>query len=262
MNFATLKTEKHRIESILVVTLNRPAVRNAINIEMMRELRQFWQAIFINPNAWRCIILTGSEGAFCAGADLKERKNMNLDVWHSQHAVLQQAMLAMLDCPVPIISAVNGAAFGGGLELVLASDFAYASTKAVFGQSEVKLGIMPGALGTQNLPRACGLKRAKELCFTAESFSAINAYEWGIINRVCEPEELMREVLATAEKIAMNAPLAVREVKKALNMSQQLDIKSGYAFEVEAYNRLLPTEDREEGINAFNEKRKPAFTGK
>jgi len=168
----------------------------------------------------------------------------------------------MLDCPVPIISAVNGAAFGGGLELVLASDFAYASTKAVFGQSEVKLGIMPGALGTQNLPRACGLKRAKELCFTGESFSAINAYEWGIINRVCEPEELMREVLASAEKISMNAPLAVREVKKALNMSQQLDIKSGYVFEVEAYNRLLPTQDREEGINAFNEKREPEFTGK
>lgn len=261
MHFNTLKTDKLQ-DHILLVTLNRPEVRNAINVEMMRELRQFWQGFFINPDEWRCIILTGSEGAFCAGADLKERKNMDLHVWRAQHSVLQQAMLAMIDCPIPIIAAVNGAAFGGGLELVLASDFAYAVSSAAFGQSEVKLGIMPGAMGSQLLPRACGLRRAKELCFTAQTFSAAEASDWGIINKVCEADNLLDEVLRTANLISENAPLAVRQVKKALNISQQVDIKSGFAYEIEAYNTLLNTKDREEGIRAFNEKRKAAFIGK
>jgi enoyl-CoA hydratase len=261
LNLTTLKIEKPQ-DSTLMVTLNRPAVKNAINTEMMRELLMFWQTCYISLEEVRCIILTASEDAFCSGADLKERKTMSLDVWRSQHALLEQAMLAMLDCPVPIIAAVNGAAYGGGLELALASDFIYATSSAVFSQSEVKIGIIPGALGTQNLPRAGGLRRAKELAFTAEVFSALDAYEWGIVNKICDPEELIGEALFTASKIAANAPLAVRQVKKALNMSQQLDIKSGYMFESEAYNRLLATEDREEGIRAFNEKRKPVFVGK
>lgn len=260
MHFNTLKTEKLQ-DHVLMVTLNRPAVRNAINVEMMRELRQLWQGFFINPEQWRCIILTGSETAFCAGADLKERKNMDLNVWRAQHAVLQQAMLAMIDCPIPIIAAVNGAAFGGGLELVLASDFAYAVTTAIFGQSEVKLGIMPGALGSQHLPRACGVRRAKELCFTGQTFTAAEASDWGIINKVCEPDNLLDEVLKTANTICENAPLAVQQVKKALDISQQVDIKSGFAYEIAAYDRLLDTKDRQEGIRAFNEKRKAKFTG-
>ena len=257
--FKTLSLEKPH-EHILLVTLNRPEVRNAINIDMMQDLLSVWTVLFANPDKLRCVILTGAgEKAFCAGADLKERNQMSLDVWRQQYAVLQQAMLAMLDCPIPIIAAVNGAAFGGGLELTMASDFAYATDTATFGQSEVKVGIMPGALGTQNLPRAAGLRRAKELTFTADMFTAQQAFEWGIINKVCAQEELMHAVLATAIKIADNAPYAIRQAKKALNISQGLDLKSGYAFEVEAYHRLLPTKDREEGIRAFNEKRKPSF---
>jgi len=259
MNFTTLKIDKQ--QPILIVTLNRPQVKNAINIEMMRELRQLWQGIHTNPDEWRCVILTGSENAFCAGADLKERKDMTLRVWKAQHVVLEQAMLAMVDCPIPIIAAVNGAAYGGGLELALACDFIYAAKTAVFAQSEVKIGIMPAALGTQHLPRACGLRRAKELSFTADSFSASEGYDWGIVNKVCEPTELMETVLLTANKICQNAPLAVRQAKKSLNVSQHLDIKSGYSFELEAYNCLLPTKDREEGIQAFNDKRKPEFVG-
>ena len=261
MNFKTLSVETQG-DHILQVTLNRPECRNAINIDMMQDLLSLWQNMFVDQNKIRCIVLTGRDSAFCAGADLKERKNMTLSVWHQQHAVLQQAMAAMLDCPIPIITAVNGAAFGGGLELTLASDFAYAATTATFAQSEVKIGIMPGALGTQNLPRACGLRRAKELTFTAQTFSAQEAFDWGIVNKLCSPETLLSEVMLTARKICDNAPLAVKQVKKALNMSQQLDIKSGYVFEVEAYNRLLSTKDREEGIRAFNEKRKPEFEGK
>lgn len=258
-SLSTLKLEKIS-PHILLVTLNRPEVLNAFNSVMMRELWQLWSGLIADPEDTRCIILTGSgEKAFCAGADLKERQGLELKIWRLQHIALQQAMLAMLDCPVPIIAAVNGVAFGGGLELTLASDFAYAATHARFAQSETKLGIMPGAMGTQNLPRACGLRRAKELTFTAEVFSAEDALQWGIVNKLCEPEQLMPAVCAAAEKIAANAPLAIRQAKKALNISQQSDLKSGYLYEIEAYNFLLTTKDRIEGIGAFNEKRKPIF---
>ncbi len=248
-------------EYILIVTLDRPDSRNAINSVMMRELRDLWQTLFVDSGALRCVILTGSPPAFCAGADLKERKDISLTVWRAQHSLLEQSMLAMLDCPLPIISAVNGAAFGGGLELVLASDFAYAAATVTFSQSEVKVGLMPGALGTQHLPRACGLKRAKELTFTGGNFSAQQAYDWGIVNKLCDPDILMEEVLKTANTICENAPVAVRQAKKSLNMSQNLDVKSGFSFELEAYNQLLSTEDRVEGILAFNQKRKPEFKG-
>jgi enoyl-CoA hydratase len=258
-SFTTLKLN-HPTPRILQVTLNRPEAMNAINSIMMQELGQLWRTLYTDNHNLRCIILTGSGSkAFCAGADLKERHHLDLKTWRQQHSALQQAMLAMIDCPVPIIVAVNGAAFGGGLELTLASDFAYATTTAIFAQSETKLGIMPGAMGTQNLPRACGLRRAKELCFTAASFTAQQAYDWGIINRIYAPDELATAVLTVAETIAENAPIAVRQTKKALNLSQHLDVKSGYFYELEAYNYLLTTQDREEGINAFNEKRKPIF---
>ncbi len=247
-------------DQVLQVTLNRPEVRNAINLAMMQDLLYFWQEFVTQQKDLRCIVLTGSgDKAFCAGADLKARHGISVDEWRSQHAVLQQAMLAMHDCSVPIIAAVNGAAFGGGLELALAADFAYAADTALFSQAEVKLGLMPGALGTQNLPRACGVRRAKELTFTGDTFSATEAYEWGMINKICLPSALIQTVLAVAVRIAENASFAVKQAKKSLNASQGLDIKSGYSFEVEAYNLLLPTADREEGINAFVEKRKPRF---
>lgn len=248
-----------RDKYILIVTLNRPSFRNAINSQMMAELRQLWQDLYVNHKSLRCVILTGAQKAFCAGADLKERDKLSLAEFKLQRGVFEQAMLSMLDCPIPIIAAVNGAAFGGGLELLLACDFAYAANEATFSQSEVKVGLMPGALGTQNLPRACGIKRAKELTFTGDIFSAQDAFDWGIVNKITTAENLLTEVLATAKKIGENAPMAVRQAKKALNMSQQMDIKSGFAFELEAYNRVLVSKDREEGIRAFNEKRKPVF---
>jgi len=261
MKFKTLEIAESR-KNIMTVTLNRPEFRNAINSEMMRDLRDLWQEIYVNPKAIRCIILTGKgDKAFCAGADLKERNDIDVATWQKQHALLEQAMLAMLSCPVPIIAAVNGAAFGGGLELVLASDFAYAATSATFALPETKLGIMPGAMGTQNLPRACGARRAKEICFTGVAFSAEEALAWGIINKICAPGELLPEALSAAEKIAGNAPLAIRQVKTAINAAEQMNLTAGYMYELQAYNRLLPTQDRLEGIRAFNEKRRPEFKG-
>ena len=259
-NFKTLQI-KIQNKYILVITLNRPHVLNAINVEMMNELHQLWQKLNENKK-FRCVIITGRGNAFCAGADLKERQNMALTSWKKNLAILRKSMITMLECPIPVMCAVNGAAFGGGLEIILASDFSYGVNTAIFSQSEVKLGIMPGALGTQNLPRACGLRRAKELAFTGQSFTACEALNWGIINKICEPNHLWDEVYLTANKICLNAPLAVQQVKKSLNKSQEMNIKMGFNFELKAYNRLLSTKDREEGIRAFNEKRKPEFIGK
>ncbi len=259
--FKTLKTETLE-KYILLITLNRPEFRNAINHQMMLDLQQLWLDLYAHHKNIRCIILTGSgDKAFCAGADLKERNKIDIKTWQQQHAALEQAMIAMMDCPIPIIAAVNGAAFGGGLELMLACDFAYAANTATFAQSEVKLGIIPGAGGTQNLPRACGIQRAKELCLSAVTFSAEQAFKWGVVNKLCNPTQLLNETLSAAKIICENAPLAVQQAKKALNASQQTDLKTGYAFELEAYNHTLATKDREEGVSAFNEKRKPKFTG-
>lgn len=247
---------------ILIITLNRPKVMNAINSEMMHDLYETWRNFYTPPTDIHCIILTGSgQKAFCAGADLKERQKIDLTTWRQHHSMLQRAMLAMAECSVPIIAAVNGVAFGGGLELLLAADFAYAVNTATFAQSETKLGIMPGAMGTQHLPRACGFRRAKELAYTGNTFSAQEAYTWGIINKICEQQTLMSDVLSVAQQITENAPFAVRQTKKAIDMARHLDLKSGYFYEVEAYNRLLTTQDREEGIAAFNQKRKPVFCG-
>ncbi len=251
-------------EHVLVVKLDRPEVRNALDTQMGLDLRDLWASLYVDPADVRCIVLTGSgERAFCAGGDLKERDGMSDAAWQRQHAIFEQAFMAMMDCPVPILAAVNGAAFGGGLEMVAASDFAYAVPTARFAFTEVTLGIMPGACGTQNLPRAVGIRRAKEIVLTGQPFTAEEALAWGLISRLCETQAaLMTAALETARRITANAPVAVRQAKKSLNMATQLDLKTGYLFEIEAYNRTVPTEDRTEGVRAFNERRPPRFTGR
>ena len=249
-------------EHLAVVMLNRPERSNAINTQMGRDLRELFGGFYVNSEAIRCIILTGAgEKAFCAGGDLKQRNEMTNEAWREQHAIFEQYVLALADCPMPLIAAVNGAAYGGGLEMALAADFIYAAKSARFALTETSLGIMPGAAGTQHLPRACGVRRAKEIIFSAEPFTAQQALEWGIVNKICDDQSLMDEALATGRRIAGNAPLAVRQAKKSIGVSTDLPFKAGYAFEIEAYNQLVPTRDRLEGIRAFNEKRRPSFTG-
>jgi enoyl-CoA hydratase len=157
---------------------------------------------------------------------------------------------------------VNGAAFGGGCELALGCDFIYASRTARFALTEVTLGIMPGTGGTQNLPRAIGSRRAKELICSGRPFSAEDAHAWGMVNRLCEPAALMPETLATAQVIAGNAPIALRQAKRSIDLGTQMSLAEGMAFEIEAYNRMVGTQDRREGVRAFNEKRKPHFEGR
>jgi enoyl-CoA hydratase len=248
---------------ILRVTLNRPESSNAMNTQMGLDLVALFETFGPNPSAYRCIVLTGAgDRAFCAGGDLKQRLGMTDEQWQAQHLVFERHARALLACPIPLIGAINGAAYGGGCELVLCCDFAYASTRARFALTEVTLGIMPGTGGTQNLPRAFGARRAKEILLTGRPFDAQQASEWGLVNKVCEPDKLLPETLETAIRIAENAPLSTRQIKHSVNYGLQMDLASALMFEIEAYNRLVPTEDRREGVAAFNEKRKPAFKGR
>jgi enoyl-CoA hydratase/carnithine racemase len=260
--YETLATER-RGEHVLLVTLDRPEVLNALNTQMARDQLDLWTRLAAEPGDLRCVVLTGAgERAFCAGGDLKERDGMSDEAWRAQHEIFERMFVSLLECTVPVIAAVNGAAYGGGLEIALCCDFVYASKNARFALSEVRLGIMPGGMGTQNLPRAMGERRAKELILTARPFGADEACEWGLVNRVCEPGKLLDEALATAQAVADNAPLATRQAKKSVHYGLQMDLATGYRFEIEAYNRLVDTEDRREGVRAFNEKRKPNFRGR
>jgi len=246
-----------------VITMNRPDALNAMNTRMMEELRDCFMGFYVDQDAAACLILTGAgERGFCTGADLKERKGMTDQVWRRQHAIVEQLIRAMMDCPIPVIAAVNGAAYAGGCELALACDFIYAAEHARFALTEVTLGIMPGAAGTQNLPKAVGVRRAKEFILTGTPCTAAEALQWGLVNRVCAANALMGEVRAVASRIAGNAPISVRQAKKSIDKGAELDRSTGYAFEIEAYNRTVPTEDRQEGILAFNEKRKPKYKGR
>ncbi len=261
-NYDTLALERSG-EHVLVVKLNRPEVLNAINTQMGHDLLDVWTRLTAEPSAARCAVLTGAgERAFCAGGDLKERNGMTDEAWRAQHELFERSFMALMDCPVPVIAAMNGYAYGGGLETALGCDFIYAVRGARFALSEVRLGIMPGGGGTQNLPRAVGERRAKELILTARAFTAEEGYDWGLVNRVCEPGKVLAEAIDTARAIAENAPLSVRQAKKSIHYGLQTDIATGYRFEIEAYNRLVVTEDRIEGVRAFNEKRKPAFRGR
>jgi enoyl-CoA hydratase len=261
MNYQTLAVEKQG--EVLLVRLNRPDVLNAINTQMGHDLYHLWTQLTAEPGEARCVVLTGAgDRAFCAGGDLKERDGMTQATWQAQHELFERGFTALMELPIPVIAAVNGHAYGGGLETALACDFIYAVRGARFALSEVRLGIMPGGGGTQNLPRAVGERRAKELILTAKPFSAEEGAAWGLFNRICDPAAVLSESLETAKAIAGNAPLSVRQAKKSIHYGLQTDLLTGYRFEIEAYNRLVDTEDRREGVRAFNEKRKPNFKGR
>ena len=261
-DFETLIVEP-RDGHILLVTLNRPDAANALNTQMGLDLVELFELFSVDIAGLRAIVLTGAgPKAFCAGGDLKQRNGMTDEAWQAQHLVFERMLRAILACPIPVIAAVNGAAYGGGCEIAAAADFVYASDNARFALTEVTLGIMPGAGGTQNLPRAIGERRAKEMILSGLPFSAHEAETWGLVNRVLPQEQLLDAALAIAARIAGNGPIAVRQAKQAIHRGLQMSLSDGLAFEIEAYNRLVPTEDRREGVRAFNERRKAEFEGK
>lgn len=248
---------------VLLVALNRPKASNAFNTQMARDLVRLFEDINLEAGEIRVVILTGSgQRAFCAGGDLKERHGMSDAAWFRQHLVYERMIRAVLDCPLPLIGAINGAAYGGGCELACALDFLYVAENARFAQTEVKIGIIPGAGGTQTLSRAVGERRAKELILSGRPFSAAEALDWGLANAVYPQDELLKAAIACAREMAANAPVALRQAKSAIARGTQLSLADGLRFEVEAYNRTVGTADRREGVAAFNEKRKPDFKGR
>jgi enoyl-CoA hydratase len=248
---------------VLQVTMNRPASMNAMNTQMGLDMYDVFDSLVAHPDTCRAVILTGAgDRAFCAGGDLKQRRGMTDAEWQAQHHIFERKVAAMRNCPVPVIAAVNGAAYGGGCEMALICDFIYAARPVRFALPEVTIGIMPGAGGTQTLPRAVGERRAKELLLSGLPWSAEDAERWGMVNRVCEPETLLRDALSIATTIAGNAPISIRQAKRSMHHGLAMSLEDGMLFEVEAYNRMVPTEDRREGVLSFSEKRKPVFKGR
>ncbi len=252
----------HPADHVALITLNRPEASNAFNTRMALELAEAFAGFARESATERCLVLTGAgEKAFCAGADLKERDGMSDETWAAQHKVFEAMAEALLACSMPVIAAVNGAAFGGGCEIALLCDFLYAADGARFALPEATLGIMPGLGATQTLTRTAGPRRAKEVIATGRAFTAAEALAWGVANRVLPQAELLSVALETAGRIAANAPLAVAAVKRAIDLGDGHGLRSGMALELEQYNQLFPTDDRREGVRAWAEKRKPVFRG-
>lgn len=246
---------------IALITLNRPQAANALSVAMLTELQHMLQQLKFERTI-RSVIVTGSgEKAFCAGADLKERANMNETEVRKTVALIRETINEFEQLPQPVICAINGSAFGGGLELALACDICVAADHAQFGLTETSLGIIPGAGGTQRLPRLIGKGKAKELIFTAKRITAAEAAQIGIIEHVVPREQLMEKAIELAQQIARNAPIAVAQAKIAINRGLEADLYTGLKIEQMAYDITIPTKDRLEGLQAFKEKRQPVYKG-
>jgi enoyl-CoA hydratase/carnithine racemase len=257
--FTTLKLSEPA-PGVVVVAFNRQEAANALSTQMGLELLEAWTALKATPDV-RCVILTGEGKHFQAGADLKERNGMSDAAWAEQHKVFEAMVRAQLALEVPLIAAVNGAAMGGGCEMALACDFAYAAESARFGLPEVGLGIMPGLGGTQLLTRSVGERRAIEILVSGRPLTAQEALAAGIVNRVVAGDGLMAAVVETAVRIAANAPLSVKALKHVAHEGHGLDLAAAMELELSHYNRLFKTADRREGVASFNDKRTPSFKG-
>ena len=248
--------------NLAFVTLNRPGAMNAFNYDMLVELGQITESIRINPDI-RVIIFTGSgDRAFSVGADLKERKTLTeLQVKRNLYKI-GEVFSAIENLPQPTIAMMNGFAFGGGMELALACDFRIATDTALMGLTETGLAIIPGAGGTQRLPRLIGEAKALELILTARRMSAAEALSYGVLTKIATSENLIQETADFADSILANGPIALQQAKFAIKHGMNVDLQTGLAIERKAYELTIPTEDRIEALNAFSEKRKPVFKGK
>jgi enoyl-CoA hydratase len=247
---------------VVTVELNRPEALNAMNTAMGEDLLRCFDA-FQWDKTVRAVVFTGAgEKAFCVGGDLKERQGMSDEVWRAQHLIFEQGAARVLHCPVPVIAAVEGFAMGGGCELAVLSDMIVAGETAVFAVPEITLGIFPGIGGTQLLPRIMGAPMAKEMIFTGRRVDAKEAKAIGLVNHLVPKGQARAKALEIAATIAQNGPVAVRQAKKAINWGSETDLETGMALAIEAYNVTVTTDDRLEGVRAFNEKRKPRFQGK
>lgn len=247
--------------SVGVLTIHRPDVYNCLNLDTLVSMRKIIAEVAADREV-RVLVITGAgEKAFCSGADLRERRSMSDQEVQHYIRTIRDTFTEVEKLPKPVIAAINGLALGGGTELALSCDLRVMSETAQMGLTETSLGIIPGAGGTQRLPRLIGKGLAKELIFTARRVAADEALAIGLVNRVAAPERLMQSVLTLAEEIAANAPIALAQAKFAIDHGLEADLATGLAIESNAYQVLIPTRDRLEGLAAFKEKRKPVYRG-
>ncbi|PUU78213.1 ClpP/crotonase-like domain-containing protein [Tuber borchii] len=240
------------------ITLNRPKV-NALNTPLMSELNEALRA-FDDSKATGAIVITGSERAFAAGADIKEMQNLTFSEAYGKDFIKLWSDVTQISKPV--IAAVNGHALGGGCELAMMADIIYCGPTAVFGQPEIRLGVIPGAGGSQRLVRAIGKAKAMELILTGKAFSAEEAERWGLAARVFEtPEKCVEGALETAETIAGYGALAVKAAKEVVNQSYEVGLSEGVKYERRVFHALFSTKDQKTGMTAFINKTKPEWTG-
>lgn len=246
---------------IILLGLDRPAAKNALGRQLLAEFRQALAELRSDPAARVVVVHSLVPGVFCAGADLKERAGMAQTEAAAFVQGLRTAFTELEDLPMPVVAALEGAAFGGGLELALAADLRVAGVDAKMGLVETALAIIPGAGGTQRLPRLIGASRAKELIFTARRIDAVEAERLGLVNRVAPAGGALDAALALAREILPNGPVALRMAKLAVNRGLGLGLGAGLAFEQVCYAQVIPTKDRLEGLAAFRDKRKPQYRG-
>ena len=246
---------------VLVLRVNRPDKRNAMNAAVRQALGSALDQAAADDRA-RCIVLTGTgDVAFVAGADITEMADRSAC---EQQLVMREARIfeRLARHPKPVIAAVNGVALGGGLELALACDIRIASPQARFGQPEVNLGLIPGGGGTQRLPRMVGEGMALKLILTGEQISADEAHRIGLVQEIVPATTLLDRAVALGDMIAMKSPVAVRAAKEAVRAAGRLPLAQGCALETSLFLGAFASDDRVEGMRAFLEKRKPAFTGR
>lgn len=275
--FSTKPTQEHTQElvkveqlknddkGIVVIGLNRPWSKNALNKHLVDQLFNIFKQLYTNNDVQVVIFRSLIKGIFCAGADLKERLTLPTSQVGQRVTDLRNLANIIENVPVPVIAAIDGAALGGGFELALSCDFIVCSSDSIFGLVETRLGIIPGAGGTQRLARAVGGPLAKELIYTARLLRAQQALQYGAVNKVNEQNEngtgAYQNALEIAREILPNGPLAVKMAKKAISHGQQVDLNNGCAIEEFCYSQIIPTKDRVEGLLSFVEKRKPNYTG-
>jgi enoyl-CoA hydratase/carnithine racemase len=251
-----------RDDHLAHIVLNRPEVLNAIDNRLAEDLIAACEEVAGDARVWTVILRGAGERAFCAGADLKARRDFTPEDWAAQRALFRRTFAAVRAVPQPMIAAVHGFALGGGTELAMLCDVIVAADNAVFGLTEVSLGIIPGGGGTQSLPRLIGRNRAKELIFAARRIRADEAYRLGLVNHVVPSAELLPKATELATEFMKNSPFAVRQAKWAIDTGADAPFDEGLEREHEAYLRAIASEDRHEGIAAFNEKRPPRFSGR
>lgn len=259
MDYQLIKVEQDG--AVATLTINRPDALNALNAQMLDEMQHYLRSVWYDDTL-RVIIVTGGGKAFVSGADIAELSTMDVPQGIKKSAIGQHVMKSFENIPKVTIAAINGFCFGGGMELALACDIRLASEKARMGLPEVKLGIIPGYGGTQRLARLVGAGRAKQMVFTGEFYRADKCYEYGIVQEVYPPDELLAKVREMAQMIASRGPLAVAAAKECINRGLDMPLSNGCDFEKISFGSIAASEDMHEGLTAFLEKRDPVFKNK